>query len=390
MGRRPRLIHLTTTDISLALLLQPQLAAFAEAGYDVIGMSAPGPFVDDLRARRHPPRTRHPLHSTHGAAARRARRCSRCGEPSARLRPDIVHTHNPKPGVLGRLAARSARVPPWSTPCTGCTRYPEDRAAKRRVVYGLERVAARCSDAELVQNVEDIPVLARLGIAGAEGAAARQRHRPRALRRDRRRARRARDVRAELGVDDDNVVVGAVGRLVAEKGYRELFAAARALAASAPNVVLRGRRPGRHRQARRHHRRRARGAESSGNVRLLGERRDVERLYAAMDVFVIASWREGFSRSGMEAAAMGVPVIATDVRGCRQVVETERTGLLIPVRDTAAIVGAVQRLASDAELRSAMGRAGIDLARREFDQQRVIDITLATYDEVLGRKQVRS
>jgi len=85
-----------------------------------------------------------------------------------------------------------------------------------------------------------------------------------------------------------------------------------------------------------------------------------------------------------------VPVIASDVRGCRQVVEHERTGLLVPVRDATAIAAAVERLAADASLRHAMGRAGIELATREFDQQRVIDITLATYDEVLGREQGRS
>jgi glycosyltransferase involved in cell wall biosynthesis len=92
----------------------------------------------------------------------------------------------------------------------------------------------------------------------------------------------------------------------------------------------------------------------------------------------------------MEAAAMGLPVIATDVRGCRQVVEHERTGLLIPVRDPDAIAAAVRRLAENADLRRTMGEAGVELARREFDQRRVIDITLATYADVLGREPVPS
>ena len=87
---------------------------------------------------------------------------------------------------------------------------------------------------------------------------------------------------------------------------------------------------------------------------------------------------------------MGLPVIATDVRGCRQVVDHERTGLLIPLRDPRAIADAVRRLAEDPDLRRTLGDAGIDKARREFDQQRVIDLTLATYDEVLGRKQAAS
>jgi glycosyltransferase involved in cell wall biosynthesis len=386
--RRPTLIHLTTTDISLALLLQPQLKAFADAGYDVIGMSAPGPYVDDLARDgiRHEPikhftRRMAPQHDA--LALRELRRAFR------RLQPDIVHTHNPKPGVLGRLAARWVRVPAVVNTVHGLYALPSDRAAKRWLVYGLERVAARCSDAELVQNVEDIPVLDHLGIRAPkvrllgngidlsrfDAAAGR--------------ARRA-GARAELEIDESTIVVGAVGRLVAEKGYRELFAAARALKTTAPNVLMLVVGPDDTDKPDAITSIELSQATAMGGVRFLGEQRDVERLYAAMDVFIIASWREGFSRSGMEAAAMGLPVIATDVRGCRQVVDHERTGLLIPVRDPEAIVEAVQRLAADADLRRRMGDAGADMARREFDQQRVIDITLATYAEVLGGEPVTS
>ena len=388
MSARPRLIHLTTTDISLALLLQPQLKAFANAGYEVIGMSAPGPYVAGLSEDgvRHEPvahftRRTAPHHDT--LAFAELRRTFR------RLRPDIVHTHNPKPGVLGRLAARGAGVPAVVNTVHGLYALPTDRAAKRWVVYALERVAARCSDAELVQNPEDVPVLHSLGITAPkvrllgngidltrfDAFAGRQ-------------VRAA--TRAELDIADDTVVVGAVARLVAEKGYRELFAAARALAATTPKVLILVVGPS---DTDKHDAitpDELSEATATGRVRFLGERHDVERLYAAMDVFVIASWREGFSRSGMEAAAMGLPVIATDVRGCRQVVDHERTGLLIPLRDPRAIADAVRRLAEDADLRRRLGDAGIDKARREFDQQRVIDLTLATYDEVLGRKQAAS
>ena len=66
-------------------------------------------------------------------------------------------------------------------------------------------------------------------------------------------------------------------------------------------------------------------------VAFLGLRDDVEALYTAMDIYVLASHREGFPRSAMEAAAMGLPVVATDIRGCRQVVDDGRTGRLVPV-----------------------------------------------------------
>ena len=88
-------------------------------------------------------------------------------------------------------------------------------------------------------------------------------------------------------------------------------------------------------------------AEEIGNVRFLGERKDVEDLYPGMDLFVLPSYREGFPRSAMEAAACGVPVVATDIRGCRQVVDHGTTGLLVPVRDGAALAGAIGILAGD-------------------------------------------
>lgn len=386
--RQPRLVHLTTTDISLALLLQPQLEAFAAAGYDVIAMSAPGPYTDRLQREglRHEPVhhfTRRMAPHEDLLAFRELRRVLR------RLAPDIVHTHNPKPGVFGRLAARSVRVPAIVNTVHGLYALPEDGALKRRVVYSLERAAARCSHVELVQNVEDIPVLAKLGIREPK---VRLLGNGIDLRRfDATAAAPARaQFRAELGIDDDVVVVGAVGRLVAEKGLRELFEAARHVndvhAATAFVVVG----PADLDKGDAITQRELDDASASAHIRFLGERTDVERFYAAMDVFVIASWREGFSRSGMEAAAMGVPVVATDVRGCRQVVDDGLTGLLVPVRQPEALAAAISRLVTDPEERARMGRAGVVKARREFDQQRVIDITLAAYDELLARRPVAS
>jgi glycosyltransferase involved in cell wall biosynthesis len=98
-----------------------------------------------------------------------------------------------------------------------------------------------------------------------------------------------------------------------------------------------------------------------------------------MDVFVLPSHREGFSRSGMEAAATGLPIITTDVRGCRQVVRDGETGLLVPVRDPDLLRAAVISLANDADRRATMGQAARALAEKEFDQRRQVDITLQTY-----------
>jgi glycosyltransferase involved in cell wall biosynthesis len=124
----------------------------------------------------------------------------------------------------------------------------------------------------------------------------------------------------------------------------------------------------------------------ANGVILLGHRDDVDALYAAMDVFVLASHREGFPRAAMEAAAMGLPVIATDIRGCRQVVDHGVTGLLVPVRDRTALTGALRSVIDDPEGRATMGKAGRALAAERFDERRVVDIVMQTYRDVAVRK----
>ncbi len=380
MRDRPRLVHLTTTDMSLALLLGPQLQAFAAAGYEVIGASAPGPYVEALARDG----IRHVAvhNATRAMALRRDVAALRELHRLFRdLRPDIVHTHNPKPGVYGRLTAKAARVPVIVNTVHGLYALPEYPLAKRTVVYALERVASTCSDAELVQNPDDLETLARLRVPrrklhllgnGIDLA----RFDP-----DRLRPQRA-AVRAELGLDDDAVVVGAVGRLVVEKGYRELLAAAvrlHELERRAVLVVVGHDEPDKEDAITAEDKARA---AATGAVRFVGARDDVERVLTAFDVFVLASWREGFPRSAMEAAAMGLPIVITDIRGCREVVDDGVNGTRVPVRDEHALVQALADLVQDAGLRARYGEAGRHKATREFDQQRVIDITLATYERL--------
>jgi glycosyltransferase involved in cell wall biosynthesis len=379
--RRKRVIHLTTVDMSLAYLLLPQLIAFRDAGYEVIGMSAPGPHVQRIEAEG----------IQHVAIANSTRSVSPMRDIAAaaevyrhfrRLRPDIVHTHNPKPGIYGRIAARAARVPAIVNTVHGLYAQPEDPWRRRAAVYALERLAAMCSDAELIQNPEDVAVLARLGIPEDKLHLLRN-----GIDLDRFDPGRFDDehrerVRHDWGVGDDEVVVGLVGRLVAEKGYREVFAAAKAVCPRHPDVRLvvigpiEADKPDGLRQSEIE-------AASARGVRFLGQRDDVEQLYPAMDLYVLASWREGFPRSAMEAAAMGLPIVATDIRGCRQVVDHGQTGIIVPVRDSSSLAAAIERLAADRTLRRQLSAEARSKAVREFDNRRQIATTLSVYDSLL-------
>jgi glycosyltransferase involved in cell wall biosynthesis len=389
---RPVVVHVTTTDMSLELLLGPQLERFGDAGFDVIGMSAPGPYVERLAARgvrhvalRHATRRLAPIED--------ARALFELVGHFRDLRPAVVHTHNPKPGLYGRLAARIARVPVVVNTVHGLYALPEDPLPKRALVYGCERLAASCSDAELLQNEEDLPVLRRLRVPERRltilgNGIDLDRFDPGKLTPD-----QIATARRELGaVCRDDVVVGSIGRLVREKGYPELFEAAAELRTGAPQVRFVAVGPDEPDKA---------DALTAGDralaaragVRLLGHRDDVVQLYAGMDVLVLASHREGFPRAPMEAAAMGLPVVATDIRGCRQAVEHGKTGLLVPPRDPQALVAAIGKLTGDRALRTRLGAAARTKALREFDQQRCIDITVATYRRLLaaaGRRAPRA
>lgn len=384
MRARPRLIHVTTTDMSLVLLLGPQLRAFSDAGYDVIGASAAGDYAGQLAGWGV---THYPLrHATRAMALHRdVLALAELRTLFRSSRPDIVHTHNPKPGLYGRAAARAANVPAIVNTVHGLYAVPEDRLIKRAGIYGLERLAAACSHAELVQNPEDLAVLLRLGIPQHKlhllgNGIDLDRFDPGAIS-----PPRVAAARASIGAGPGTVVCGAVGRLVAEKGYRDLFEAAARLRTSFPELhfIIVGPedpdKPDAINQAE-FHRAQARAALS-----VCGFSDDVEELYAAMDIYVLASHREGFPRSAMEAAAMGLPIVATDIRGCRQVVEHGRTGLLVPARDPTALAAAIARLAGDQALRRAFGAAGREKALREFSDRKVIQATLQVYERLGGR-----
>lgn len=379
---RPRLIHLTTADISLELLIGPQLSAFVELGYEVIGVSAPGEFVERVEERG----VRHiALDNATRSMDLRADLASLRDLTAlfGRLRPDIVHTHNPKTGVYGRLAARAARVPNIVNTVHGLYATADDRIGRRAAVYGAERLAATCSHVELVQNPEDIAMLRRLGVPARKltplgNGVDLARFTP-----DDPTGTVRGEVRAELGLADDAVVVGAIGRLVAEKGYLELFEAWPRIKAAEPRAELVIVGPHQPDKADGLDDDIVRRAEELG-VRFLGMRDDVERIYRALDLYVLLSYREGFPRSAMEAAACALPMVATNIRGCRQVVDDGVTGLLVPRADADAAARAITALVTDPARRTSMSAAAARRAVEEFDQERVIDITLAAYQTRLG------
>ena len=358
---RRRIAHLTTVDMSLALLLGTELMVDVEQGHEVFGISAPGPYVPRVEALgvRHVPIA---SLSREWGVATDLKAFVELVRTVRRLDVDVLHTHNPKTGVMGRIAGRVARVPVVVNTCHGLWARPEDSLKKRAFVYGLEGLACRFSDFELFQNAEDAHTLRRALKRGRSHVVGNgvdlDRFHPDQSERER--------VRAELGVADNELLVGAVGRRVNEKGLREFCAMATALAGRARFVWV-GPDDGE-----------PTTLDEASPVDFVSERTDMPAVYSALDVFVLPSYREGFSRAGMEAAACGLPMVLSDIRGCREVGTHEKHVLLVPPEDSTSLAEAVDRLLENPDLRRRLGSEARERALEHFDQREVAVTSLRT------------
>jgi glycosyltransferase involved in cell wall biosynthesis len=378
-----RVAHITTIDLSLRYLLLNQLLYLKTLGYDVTGISAPGPDVQALTAAgvRHLPvpmtRRLTPLADLR-ALWQLTRLLRREGF-------DIVHTHNPKPGLIGQIAARLAGVPIVVNTIHGLYFHERSPWLRRTVFSTFERIAAWCSDRILSQSREDVDTLLSLGICRED----RIRHLGNGIDVSRFSPGNV-DVaaveRARADLDlGSGPVVGFVGRLVAEKGLPELLAAAAIVRLQVPDARFLIVGPADASKADALSPRTADDAGVGDICRFVGMRNDMPLMFALMRVFVLPSHREGVPRSPMEASAMGVPSVVTDVRGCREVVEHERTGLLVPVRNPEALAAAIVRLLTHDREAEVFGRNARQLAVERFDERRIFATVAEAYAQLTGK-----
>jgi len=191
-------------------------------------------------------------------------------------------------------------------------------------------------------------------------------------------------LRRERGLPSDAIVVAMIARLIAPKGVREFLNAAERLRGKACFVLI--------------------GEPDSGNLESLtweeiqeyvqrgivlapGGQKDVCSWLAITDIFVLPSYyREGTPVSVLEAMAMGLPVVATDVPGCREAVVHGETGLLVKARDVEGLSQAVERLIEDEPLRRRMGEAGRERAKEQFAVESIVEKYLELYRALLEKK----
>ena len=179
-----------------------------------------------------------------------------------------------------------------------------------------------------------------------------------------------REIRSKLGIPADAPLMGFVGRITGDKGINELFAAFRRVLERYPQAYLML--VGRTEKAESVDEALYDWAKQEPRVIFCGYTDVVERYLAAMDVYLLPSYREGFGSVVIEAEAMGLPVIVSDIPGPTDAMVRDETGLVIPVKQVGPLAEAMETLIEDEERRGEMGRKGRDFARMRFDQKILI------------------
>ena len=381
-----RVVHITTVPESLLGFLRGQLAYLRSRGVEITGISSPGPHLEAFERE----------HGTEAIAIEMHRKITPVHDLGAlarliatlqRLRPTIVHAHTPKGGLLGMIAATLTGTPVRIYHMRG---LPLETASgwQRHVLRAAERVSCAlatrvlCVSRSLREVAIAEGVCARekievLGDGSGQGVDAAHFDPDRLVPDAGAVLRRTYDIPA------DAIVVGFIGRLVGDKGVVELVGAWRALRERDPrlHLVLAGVLE-------------ERDAlppdvvevlRSDPRVRVVGFIADVVPLYAAMDVVVLPTYREGFPNVPLEAAAMRKPVVATRVTGCVDAVVDGVTGTLVPPADAAALAGAIERYVADPALRDAHGRAGRERVLTSFRPERLAALTHEIYRELVAQ-----
>jgi glycosyltransferase involved in cell wall biosynthesis len=379
------LIHITTVPETLGFL-RGQIGYMQARGLAVHAVSSPGDCLDEAASREQI--------TVHAVAM--SRRIAPLADLLAlsqlfrlfrRLRPAIVHAHTPKAGLLGVAAARLAGVPVVLYGMRGLP-FVTATGLKRQILCWSETVACRLAHRIITNSLANRRcALAQgfcrpgkihvLGGGSSNGVDAAGRFNPAGLPPGAREA-----TRTWCRVPPGCKVLGYVGRLVRDKGIKELEEAWRQVRAVFPDLylLLVGRVEPQDPVPPEVLARLA----ADPRVRFAGPVQDPAPYYAAMDVLALPSYREGFPNTPLEAAAMRVPVIATTADGGAEAVVHGVTGLLVPPRDAAALGEAIRRLLLDHNLRQRMGAAGRDRVLKDFRPEVIWQALFEIYAELLG------
>lgn len=382
-----RILHLCAVDFTVRHFIAPIVLDQRARGADSAAACAPGPWWSEIERMGVPLLPlripRRPAPWSLAVAVLRLAALLR------KERIEILHVHTPVAALVGRLAGRLAHVPVVLHTAHGYYFHDRMTSLPRRLHLAVERLASFGQDGLLCVSREDLRTARRERLLRPRTPATWIGNGADIARFDPVHHRNARaEIRRQLGIPGDAFALIAMGRLTREKGFAELFDAMRALPPEVHLIVAGGRLDSERDNIEQALADAAQNPPLAGRVHLLGFRDDTPALLAASDLFVLPSWREGLPVSLLEAMAMGLPAVVSDIRGCREALVDGVTGFLVPPRDADALAGAIDYLARHPEAGRRLGAAGRKRALAYFTLDQALERQRAFYRRVLRAREV--
>lgn len=309
----------------------------------------------------------------------------------AREKFHIVHVHTPVASIIGRIAAKLACVPIIIYTAHGFYFHDNMPRYKKRLFEAIERTCGWLSDFVFAQSAEDCNTaitdriidkhkimaigngvnIAKFDISRIHCAEVLQ------------------GLSNIVHINKNDIIIGIIGRVVREKGYWEWVRAAKIVLEKAKNVkfvavgeTLESDRDGIKVELDNF----IQANKLSDRVVFAGYRTDIPEMISIMDIFTLPSYREGMPRALIEAMCMSKPVVATDIRGCREEVVDGHTGYIIPLGDHEILARKLLHLIEHPELRKAMGENGRKRAVAEYDEREVIKKQMTVIASLIKKK----
>lgn len=374
---KKKIIRAVTVSLSLTFC-RDMMIKMRAMGYHMVAVTSPGTELDELRDND----------GFHCVSVPMRRRVSPVSDLKSLIRmigvfrkerPWVVHSMTPKAGLICMIAAWLTRVPVRVHTFTGLV-WPTTTGLKRRVLMMTDWITCACATHVIPEGRGVMDDLRRGGIT--------------------RKPMRVLGYGNVMGVDmarfsperfAPRVRTGVftflfVGRIVRDKGVNELIEAFQRLNAEHPStrLVLVG-----------NYERNLdpvsdetqRLIDTNDAIQTVGHKDgdDLPHAYAAADCFVMPSYREGFPNTVLEAGAMGLPSIVTDINGSREIVENGKNGFVVPPRDAAALHDAMERMLTDDAARQRMAREARPMIASRFDREFVQQCQIDFYKEVMTK-----
>ncbi|PLZ97791.1 glycosyltransferase family 1 protein [Fischerella thermalis CCMEE 5268] len=382
-----KILHVCAIADTATTLLQPQLKYFLSHKLTVGVACSPGSAIEELEQngfKVHPVQIDRKI-----SLIPNLRSIYHLTKIIRQNQYDLVHVHTPIAAVLGRVAAKLAGVKRIVYTSHGLPFHDLSSPIQYRFYFAVEKLTALITDLIISQNYEDIATAKKLGMCPPEKIC----YLGNGIDIDRFKCDRLNpthqfELRKSLGIPDTaNFIIGTIGRLTRKKGSGYLIEAAAKLLPEFPNlhIVIIGAQldsdpePFQAELIDKIH---TLGIQD--RVTLTGDRRDIPEILGLLDIFTLPTFtHEGLPRSILEAMAMKLPVVATDIRGCREAVVHGKTGFIVPPKNSEKLAEALRSLLANPQLRQSYGEAGRRRVETEYDERFVFQRLMDFY-QALG------